>query len=61
MTIILTCSVCTTQREPQAHESMVNVGGETQAFCAKCGEVQKHAIGIPARKPVELEFKRRKP
>lgn len=61
MLLVLTCAICTTQREPQPHESVVNAGGQTNAHCAKCGEVQKHEIGIPAREPVTLEFERRKP
>lgn len=61
MTHTLTCTAdgCGIQRDAQPFESVQIKGGHTHAHCEKCREITHHLVGIPARKPVELEFDRR--
>lgn len=61
MNAILTCTSCAAQRAPQDMETHIVIGGQTNAYCKACDRVHPHLIGIPAQKPIELEFARRKP
>lgn len=51
----LTCTGCATQIPAKDGGKMLSEK-RFLAHCKKCGKQQSHLVGLPARKPVELEF-----
>ena len=50
--VVLTCTQCATQRPGPPYETHHIIGGQTQAHCGSCHDVNPHFVGSPEARPV---------